>query len=114
MIVLFECDPLSQALTWDERYILKAGSNLSLGGRPLPLQCHPTSSSSKSRPAATGSKKTSQRPRPSKQGLRSKETIERTADTEPDYRPSPYSKSVHTGKQCMYTLLDPGGMICHR
>ena len=66
------------------------------GGHSLPLRCHPTSSHPDGQPATRSKKSSSQKVKAPKQsGLRTKETIEHltVADQEPEYRPSPSSKS---------------------
>ena len=57
------------------------------GGKPLPLRCNPSSSATKRvQPQKSTPKK------PTRQGLRSKDTIEQLTDKEVDYRPVPASK----------------------
>ncbi len=62
-------------------------------GGSLPLNCNPTTSSPGRGTQKKGSSKTSRQP--SVQGIRTKQTIEKRVDPEPEYRPTPSRKPIH-------------------
>lgn len=73
-------------------------------GGTLPLSCNPTTSSPGrgDRQKKASSKKPKQ---PSKQGLRTKETIEGMVNGEPDYRPTPASEFLTWTRKLFWVNL---------